>query len=453
MEIENDINVEHSSSELTNENSSNNDVDVEDDNEEDDYIDVENLCDIDEADVHWEIEEDSDENDIDFSQYIKLNSNVKPKALETKRQILTATRKLKKSNSDIIKSLSKKKKLDENELNLPTAKKTKYIKECDNKMHIDTQFNTINFKNISEVNKIPINTTLLESTKKSGLSNNDDQNYNETNVMSFNSSDFSNSYSSTSMPGPSGCNRLPSSYKQITNDYNSTIQVDDESLLLYDFYNKTFLDEYDIPMTKSEENTEINQHVEAIPIQECDLIKHLSKKLVFENNCKESHTDNSECFVEDPDIVNPDIMYNISLNEHYKQMDILVQNISKTSDDLTVLHECMQLTPIPQIEHEKVVFTTEERLNFLNGVSEWEYEIDSEDWNKIMVKRSVVFTAHAGFSIANEESLYVLADVAIDYIKKLAVVMKKNFDIQSKSSLPDKIDPIDNSLQEVSICS
>jgi len=87
----------------------------------------------------------------------------------------------------------------------------------------------------------------------------------------------------------------------------------------------------------------------------------------------------------------------------------------------------------------------------MHGISEYEYEINGEDWNKIMVKRAVIFTAHAGFNIANEESLYVLADVAIDYIKKLAITFKRNFDIQLNSSFPHIVDPITNSLHEVSL--
>lgn len=188
-----------------------------------------------------------------------------------------------------------------------------------------------------------------------------------------------------------------------------------------------------------------------LAIGECDLIKNLSNGINLDTIAKTS-SENYECFVEDPDIVNLDIMYNINLNEHYKQMAHLVEKISKPYHKVTaLLDEYIQLPPIPQIESERKVFTAEERQNFAEGIPEWEYDIDHDDWNKIMVKRAVVFTAHAGFSIANEESLYVLADVAIDYIKKLAVIMKNNFDIQSKSSCADIIDPINNSLQEVSL--
>lgn len=453
MEKEIDVDVEHCSSDVINENISNREAVIEmtkENNEEDNYIDVENISDVDEDeqweckedsdenDEQWKFEEDSDENDIDCSQYY----NFRTETLEKERKILTARRKLKQMNDDII---NKKKKLEEEELNLPIAKKTKYF--SDKKMQ-DSQLDTISFDN-----KEYINTTMFETINKSEISdklflNYDTQSYKETNDTSLSSSDSCNS---TNMPGPSDCNYLPFINNIHKNDSNSIININNKYQQLFDFSNKIFADEYEIPVTEHENNAKINQHVEAVPIQECDLIKSLSKNVMLKNNFDEISIDNSEYFVEDPDIVNPDIIYNISLNEHYKQMDILVQKLSKTSDDLTVLHECMQLAPIPQIQHEKIMFTDEERLNFLNGVSEWEYEIDSEDWNKIMVKRSVVFTAHAGFSIANEESLYVLADVAIDYIKKLAVVMKKNFDIQSKSSLPDNIDPIDNSLQEVSI--
>lgn len=461
MEI--DIDTKNCSSNIINENILNKETNVHlTNNEEDIYINVEDdddddevyneqSCDVDDADEQWEIEDDSDESDTDF---LRCTEN-KQTTLETKRKVIVPNRKLKNSNSNILKPFSGNEKIEELnseiETNLPTAKKSKYFKDYNKK--IDSGLNAINFDNIYKKNTISKTTKLSDNKEKSVISNklcpnNDDkQNQNETNI----SSNLSNLYSSTSLPGPSGINRLqlPSnSHTKYTNDTNSKIDAKEKSSLLFDFFNKIFLNEYSIPITESEE---INQRVEAIPIQECDLIKHLSKNMTLENNYEESQRENSECFVEDPDIVNPDIMYNITLNEHYKQMDILVQKISKASDDLTVLHECMQLMPIPKIEHQKTTFTTEERINFLNGVSEWEYDIDGDDWNKIMVKRSVVFTAHAGFSIANEESLYVLADVAIDYIKQLAVIMKKNFDIQSKSSLPDKIDPIDNSLQEVSI--
>jgi len=201
-----------------------------------------------------------------------------------------------------------------------------------------------------------------------------------------------------------------------------------------------------------QENSELNQDIEISKLEDCDYVKHyISENTDLNISDEEPETENTEYFVEDPDIVNPDIMYNIDLNEYYNELDLLASKVSKTPDDPTGLVEYNQLPPIPQIEQTRRKFTANERFRFANGIMENEYQIDRDDWNKIMVKRSVVFTAHAGFSIANEESLYVLADVAIDYVKKLAVIMKKHFDIQANSPYPDSVDPIDNSLQEVSL--
>lgn len=232
---------------------------------------------------------------------------------------------------------------------------------------------------------------------------------------------------------------------------------ENEAKLLLSFYNKSHLNlnDFSLPTANLEEEKETNKSVKVSGIGECNLVKDLLNNINLDNSNEDFQSTNSsessECFEEDPDIVNPDIMYNIDLNEHYKQMEFLVEKITKTPNDLLLISECLQLSPIPQIESSKNTFTAEERQNFAEGISNFEYEIDKDDWNKIMVKRAVVFTLHAGFSIANEESLYVLADVTINNIKKLAVIMKKNFDIQSKSSCSDGIDPINNSLQEVSL--
>jgi len=220
-----------------------------------------------------------------------------------------------------------------------------------------------------------------------------------------------------------------------------------EKEFMYRFYNNVYLSK---SLSTPNKNIEIDQNVKPLYLEDCDLVKDLSNNMVLESSDEDSQSENSECFVDDPDIINPDIIFNIDLNEHYNKMDILVKKITEIPDEPTVFNECLQLQPIPQIQHETKTFTLEERLNFMNGISEWEYDIDSENWNNIMVKRAVVFTAHAGFCIANEESLYVIADVTIEFIKKMAIIMKKNLDIQSKSSCPDRIDPISNSLNEVS---
>ncbi|XP_025199138.1 uncharacterized protein LOC112597341 [Melanaphis sacchari] len=273
---------------------------------------------------------------------------------------------------------------------------------------------------------------------------------------------------STSMPGPSYSTSMSSpSYSTslpdlsriflpdhilslFYDDLNDAILTKDKELqihLLASFYDKLFLNDFD-----EKENSELNQDIKISNIENCDYTQHyLLENTNFKNTDEEPEIENTECFVEDPDIVNPDIMYNINLNEYYNQLDLLALKVIKTPDDPTGLVEYKQLPPFPQPEETRKKFTTNERFRFANGISEWEYQIDRDDWNKIMVKRAVVFTAHAGFSIANEESLYVLADVAIDYVKKLAVIMKKHFDIQADSPCPDNIDPINNSLQEIGV--
>ncbi|XP_050540901.1 uncharacterized protein LOC126905340 [Daktulosphaira vitifoliae] len=176
-----------------------------------------------------------------------------------------------------------------------------------------------------------------------------------------------------------------------------------------------------------------------------------TKEELTQENIEKCIIDENLYFQEEPDIVDPDIMYNIDLDQHFRKMDFLLQQISNTPDDLRVLDECMQLPPIPQIEFSTKVFTEKERSAFNEGISEWEYEIDRENWNKIMVKRAAVFTAHAGFDLSSEESLYVIADIATDYIKKLAGIMKKHFDSQINNSTFNLFNPIERSLCEVGV--
>lgn len=371
----------------------------------------------------------------------------------TKRKILVANRKLQNNDCNMFKTFSSdnetNKLENEEESNLPTLKKIKCSKDSNS---IEMRLNEIKLENIYKLDQKSINEVGEQSSelnKELILNKNicNVQSFNETNETKFNSSDLLGPSCSTDLPGPS-CSTDSHSPLRSLNLPESSKDEELETELLFEFYNKSYINNSFIP--KPEENIDTNEDIKVSPIEECNFVKDVSKKFLLNNSNKDSVIENSESYVEDPDIVNPDIMYNINLNEHYIQMDLLVQEISKTSNDVTLLNECMQLTPIPQIEHDQKTFTMEERLNFSNGISEWEYDIDRDDWNKIMVKRAVVFTAHAGFSIANEESLYVLADVAIDYIKKLAIIMKNNFDIQSKASCSDSIDPINNSLQEVS---
>jgi len=93
----------------------------------------------------------------------------------------------------------------------------------------------------------------------------------------------------------------------------------------------------------------------------------------------------------------------------------------------------MQLLPIPEIKHEPRVFTDDKRSKFSKGICEFDYKIYHDNWEKIMLKCVVIFTGHAGFVEANKDTLYILADITTRYIKWIAVIMKKNFDLQNKT--------------------
>lgn len=244
------------------------------------------------------------------------------------------------------------------------------------------------------------------------------------------SADLPDPYSSIKFPTLYNSKRSPSNLEVILNNFNNKKGNDIKNII-----NRSYSDLFrpiEIPKT----NSDTNQDYLKFP------------KLVSNDNLEDF-----ECFQDDPDIVNPEIMYNIDLNEHYKYMDLLVQKITNATSELTkqtVLNECMRLMPIPEIKHESRVFTDDERSKFSNGICEWKYKIDHDDWEKILIKRAVVFSAHAGFDDAKDDTLYTLVDITTRYIKWIAAVMKKNFDLQSKSSYPERIDPINNSLQEVS---
>lgn len=438
------------------------------------------LSTIDDKDESWIVEDqESSETDIDFPESPKILKDDKSyqNILEKKSEVLVPNRKYENSKSLVFKTLLN----DKNEKSiLPSVKTNKYLQESSTKMNTISELSDINFENISVINQNLIHKEQFEFDVKSGFnekiilnkSTRDNLGSNEAIITQLDSTSFSDLTCSKDLSGPScskylpsptcsstlpgqsvdksidfSMSRSPGSFNDDSSGIHSSVEKKQETELLFNFYNKLYLNDSFIPMEVTEDNIE---NIEVLPANQCNFINTLSKNMRLESSYEDSQIENVNHFVEDPDIVNPDIMYNIDLNEHHKQMEILVEKITDTPDDITVLNECMQLIPIPQIEHEQKTFTADERLNFMNGITEWEYDIDSDDWNKIMVKRAVIFTAHAGFSIANEESLYVLADVAIDYIKKLAVIMKKNFDIQLQSSCPDIIDPIKNSLLEVS---
>lgn len=434
--------------------------DDENDNDDDPFIDVDidedeikklpahlNLrfnshCNSD--DLSWIIDDSSKLTVGDFDaecSEVKNNTNI----FREKEIIIKSSNKLEKhfSGKENVKELGIEKKS-----NFPAAKKLK--------LHHDEDIHDSKESNIYEIN-------LLNTKVKSGLSEknilnkniNNDQDTNETNLVSINSCKLHNSSNLpdisepscstslvSSLPGPSNCSKS----LKFSNSSDSVSGEDNKLEIRYlsSFFKECFLKNSIVPLPVSED-------VEVMLLEECEYVKFVENSMGLENDNEDLDTEEFNQWVDDPDIVDPEIVFNIDLNEHYKQMDVLVQKISETPDDLRVLDECMKLPPIPQVEHEPITFTTNERLMFLNGISMFDYAIDRDDWNKIMVKRAVILTAHAGFSIANEESLYVLADIAIDYIKKLAVVMKKNFDIQSNSSYSSCIDPIHLSLQEVSL--
>lgn len=351
---------------------------------------------------------------------------------------------------DSLPFFKKKKDDNENSSEIVETKRRKLVPIKKSKNHNDPFLNNKEIE-IQETRKTNEESDLLNTTKKRKCPSDDDVEVFVETKMNKLSLSPSCSTDKPNLSHLASSSKTPSSLKSLCSQTVLNKDLNLEHKLLQSFYNKVYLENCTTSLLDT--NLETNKHVKISHLENCGLTQDISKNTELVESDYDFNSEDSESFVEDPDIVNPHIMFNIDLNEHYKQMDILVEKISEMPDDPTLLKKCMELQPIPKNEYELPSYTEEERLNFANGISEWEYEIDSVDWNKIMVKRSVVFTTHAGFSIANEESLYVLADVAIDYIKKVALIMKKHFDIQSKISCPDSIDPIDNSLQEVSnIC-
>lgn len=370
------------------------------------------LCCLD-NDEPWEIEDDDKDSTIDNSSPCKDLE----KENKEERTILVARRSLNCCSSDIIKKAREL-------LNSPVAKKQKLSSNDDIETCINTKLSRISFDPFCSTE------TPGPSCSKDLPGPSSSSKTSDLSILTHLQTSFS----------PVGCSTSGNA-----NLDSSHFTIDQE--LINDFYKKTLLDEPNEQLPKI--NVELNESVKAIPLEKCSLTLDASKIKEKKDLDEETESNNSEPFVEDPDIVNPEIMYNIDLNEHYKYMESLVEMIREAPDNPITLKKCTNLKHIPKVEHEPLMFTERERFNFINGISEWEYEIESENWNNIMVKRAVIFTTHAGFSIANEESLYVLADVATDYIKKFALIMKKNFDIQSTSSCPESIDPINNSLQEV----
>jgi len=392
------------------------------------------LCD--KGEDEWLIDEDSDSS-IEFDFYVPLSKEYKKNTNTNSKSMEFVTRKL---NNSTIGS-----KMKEPISNVKKSKKESVlssVKTIKNVQHLANS--TLNKLNRPPRSDVPNPSCSTSVPSPSGSSNIPGPSSPINLPDPLNSASIPGPSCSTSLPGPSYV--FPShKLSSLFDSANTNLSKERQARLLTNFYHKIFLDDND-----EQNNSELDQNIKISKLKDCDYIKQYLSKYTDEEPETEN-TERSECFVEDPDIVNPDIMYNIDLNEYYNELDLLALKVLKTPDDPTGLVEYKQLPPIPQIEQTNRKFTADERFRFANGISEWEYQIDRDDWNKIMVKRSVVFTAHAGFSIANEESLYVLADVAIDYVKKLAVTMKKHFDIQADNPYPDSIDPINNSLQEVSI--
>lgn len=153
----------------------------------------------------------------------------------------------------------------------------------------------------------------------------------------------------------------------------------------------------------------------------------------------------SECFEDNPYIRNPDIIYNIEPNEHYKKIELLVEK-NTTSKDHSLLRARLQISPNPQIKSSKKLFTAPERQNFAESSSNLKYKTDKDNSNKIMIEYAEIFQpCHAELRIAKyEENLNLLVDTALNYEN----VKKNNQKIVQSRSSPcfDSIDSINNSL-------
>uniref|UniRef100_A0A2S2NYA3 Bromodomain associated domain-containing protein n=1 Tax=Schizaphis graminum TaxID=13262 RepID=A0A2S2NYA3_SCHGA len=276
---------------------------------------------------------------------------------------------------------------------------------------------------------------------------------------SFSCSLYSNNISSPSSPS---CISYMSSLPGTSNEH-SEYGLSKEDLL-FSYFEKISHDNLD-PMSESNEvietkdvnnfetellikNNHTNDTLEKKKLTEFDLLQYVLENVKLDDNNEVQN--NSECFVEDRIIINPDIMYNIELKLHLKKMQLLTEQISKTPNDLTVLNKCKELMSIPEMKH-KLQIIAEECKPFPDDISESNcYNIQHKDWNKIIVSQAAVLT-DVGFDFTSKDILYLLRDEAINYIKRLAGIMKKNIDIQSKSCSPSSIDPILNSLKEIGV--
>lgn len=282
----------------------------------------------------------------------------------------------------------------------------------------------------------------------------------ETNIISPGFSDslytesFYCSLYSTSLSSPSSIS--PFSCLPGTSNEHSDYSLTNEEDFLFNYLEPISETNEIIETKKDADNFEtlplvktnhINDTFEKKKLIECDLLQYVLENVKFEDNNEVQN--NSECFVGDKIIINPDIMYNIELKLHLKKIQLLAEQVFKTPDDLTVLNKCMELMSIPEMKKGRQIITEECSRPFSEDISESNYyNIQHKDWNKIIVNQAAVLS-HVGFDFASKDTLFLIRDEAINYIKRLAGIMKKNFDIQSKSSSPSNIDPIQNSLQEM----
>lgn len=242
--------------------------------------------------------------------------------------------------------------------------------------------------------------------------------------------------------GPSNFSEQPNSTNSPTKSTQNSIQVmydEPKPNRLFNVQNKMCFNNFSSPKGTSEET------IKAMHLAECtsdnDLsVKINSKKL---NSEPDSETKMFDRFVEDLEIFDSDVLYNVTLLKHLRMMKLLVQKISKTPFDEKLPLECIFLSSLPVKKPGPKTLTQKKIEN--------EYsDIDSDEWNKLMVKRLSIFTARIGLLPTNEESFYTLVNLAIDFIKNLAITMDKKFDIEKNQSCLDSINPINKNLEQVS---
>lgn len=214
---------------------------------------------------------------------------------------------------------------------------------------------------------------------------------------------------------------------------------------LFRNYNELYLNNFELYLINEQRQETLES-----PINFINLLEEIKNIMLEYKNLNETNSkiENSKYFLGYP-CLNPDITYNIILNNHYKKIDLIVDKIIKTPTDEITLNECHKLLPVPKIIHKHKIFTENERLMFSNGISTKQYNIDPNNCHKVMINLATVITAHAGFYTADEQCLIILGNVISTYIKKLAVIMKKNLDTSNQLETFNT-ESTDHNLQEVS---